>query len=151
MTRTEAFSFIDEGQRLWNGTGFKVTLHSLMAEGGGEQVALAQCANLGGEGKSISRAMKIEGLDAQWITGKESGAGLLIPECEGKHASKSPHTLRSLFLVKPQDDFGIGGCVEHHAACLQLCAQFVEVVDFTVVSDRQATTGNLHWLMACRT
>ena len=109
---------------------------------------LQQRLVLGGEGKKCSVATKQKWLFPIAITGTKQHPARAVVQGKGEHAVEALQTIRTPALVGLQQHLGVGMGAEHHPSRDQLGAHLQVVVDLTVVSQDEITTGIGHRLRA---
>ncbi len=109
---------------------------------------LQQSFDFGGEGEQPSVPEIVERLDAQPVARAEQGAGVLVPQREGKHPPKTLDAVGAELLVGVDHGFGIAGGAIAVPGLFQLRAYGRVVEDLAVVDDPQAAVLVGHRLLA---
>ena len=77
----------------------------------------------------------MEGFDAQAVAGQDQFFRLRVPEGDGEHAVEMGDEVLAVFLVKVDDDLGVGVGVETVAAGQKRGLEGREIEDLAVVDD----------------
>ena len=88
--------------------------------------------------RSIGEQRVIKRLHAQPVTGEEQRRAVAIPEREGEHSAKALDARFAPGLPCVHDDLGVAFRAERVAERGELGDQLLEVVDLSVVDDRDA-------------
>ncbi|MNC31745.1 hypothetical protein D3C75_800770 [compost metagenome] len=100
--------------------------------------ALEQCRQGRGKAQALAVARQVQGFDAQAVAGQEQALVVALPDGQGKHAVELGQQRRAPGVVALEQHLGVAVGPEAVAQGLQLLAQFGEVVDGAVESQRQA-------------
>ncbi len=96
---------------------------------------LEEGLDLGGEIEPRSDPAIMERFDSQAVAGQDEAAAFRVPEDDGEHPVEGVDEIRSPFLVKMNDDFGIGLRGQDMAPGEEILADLGEIIDFPVHHD----------------
>ena len=94
-----------------------------------------QGLDLGGEEKVAVMLGKVQGTDPEMVPGEKKGFFVAVPDAEGELPVEIIDTIRALFLIEMNDDFGIRVRIEPMPSGLQPRPQFREVINLPVQDD----------------
>lgn len=117
--------------------------------GGGIDGATGQqCLDLRGGADAAALVGVIKRLDAIAVAGQQQSVAGVIPQGDGEHAAQPRQSLDPMAGIKLQHHLGVAVRAEHRPRQLQLMAQCLEIIDFTVEDDGQTAIGTGHGLSA---
>jgi len=72
----------------------------------------------------------------------------LIPDSKSKHTAEVLQTALAVFIVKTQNDLGIGFCVKFMPACLKIFPEILIIIDLAIENDPFCFVGVMDRLLA---
>src|SRR5262249_14982286 len=106
--------------------------------------------DLRGEHQRFVAKIPVKRLDAVAIPRQEQSLVRLVPDGKGEHAVETPHAVVAPFLVRVDDDFGIGPRMELMAARFEFDAQSLEIVNLTIENNDDVPSLVGHGLVPVR-
>ena len=100
------------------------------------------------EEEGVPHGGVVEGLDAEGVTSAVQGLGLGVPYDKGEHATQLPGDLSAPLHVAVEHHLGVRGGLEGVAQLLELGAQGLEVINFSVIGQNITPVGAGHGLVA---
>src|SRR5215467_6853117 len=106
--------------------------------------------DFGREKESFPQLRIIKGLNSVAVPGQKQALGAFVPNREGKHAVKFPHTIGAPLLIGIEYDFGVRLGMELIPSSFQLDPQLLKIVDLAVIADNDVVATARHGLMTLR-